>query len=215
MQYEHTTYNKLSDINAMRGTSASHMSELQSLGEVICEHGLEKVVGVTLVHRHYDVAPNERVVWNISDLEWTATPQCIADTLISPVTWKIEAAQPCASYAPLEFCPNNNQYLREIRAAEQVMAENSFLSRFMETALRLEVYDIFGLGVLSVRDELSVPGMIMYEESSKSKRTMTVRLVQKSTNNDIYGGITLWNFGTSSIDGVKSCWHGGSRHCCG
>lgn len=216
LPYDHATFHSLTDSNAMRGLADEHLDDLQALGELICEHDLEKTVGVTLAHRHHDLFGCERLVWKLIDMEWFASPAMMADTELVPLQWKVDvSAGSSPTWRPLEFCPRTDQYKPEIQAAALITASESFLEEFLTLVVELRVEEIFGMGLLQCREYFCQPGKVVFEESDLGNRMTKVRLVDNIYAENNTGGVTLWNFTSTGLHANKGCAQGNSRHCCG
>ncbi len=214
MQYCPSVYGGLTDSDSMRDLAARHISKLPELGEVICGYGLEDIVGVMLVHRHHDLSLNERLLWQMDEAEWVATPSTVSDRSICPLNWKI-GGQGIENIYPLEFCPKEEGYAPETDASSSVMSSAQFLRDFAEKVIKLGAQDVFGLGLLQARPTFQQLGMVMLERSDTKKRITKAWLVPEETVGSLSEGVTLWHFALGGVGASRSCAYGNSRHCCG
>ncbi len=216
MQYSSAVYSKLTSSDDMHGVAEAHIPELLALGQVICDHNLQKCIGVTLAHRHHNLSESERLVWSIMKLEWLAKPVQVPDRDLAPINWKVEGHEGSTSaWYSLEFCPRDKKYSPESEQALQVAESQKFLDEFRGLVINLKVQDIFGLGLLQSRRTFNRSGMTMFERSDLSKRITKAWLVPEQMVGDFSSGVTLWNFKTKGISTPRRCAYGNSRHCCG
>lgn len=213
--YDPSVYAKLGDSNDMRGVAAVNEFKLRALGDIICDHGLEEVVGISLAHKHHSMSAQERLLWTSTDSEWAACPTRVEDTNISPLNWKVGKVGNNYYWFPLEFCPKNARHALEVSRAEMVTGNELFAQELKSLVVELGVFDIFGLGLLQVQPVFTQPGMTMFEVSNLAQRTTTARLIPESNIDSLSGGVTLWHFTKKGFGGNRQCAHGNSRHCCG
>ena len=214
--YDHQAFDRLGDSNDMRGLADEHLDELLALGEIICKHGLERVVGVTLTHRHHDLDPCERFVWELVDDQWHGQPRVMNDEGLVPTNWKVDGTDNNATWRPLEFCPALAEYQPEIDAVRTILENEGFLEEFRKKAVELGVQDIFGIAILQCREAFLREGMTAFEQSDIANRTTTAWPIEETRAEDITGGVTLFHFTrTGELGASQACAHGNSRHCCG
>lgn len=216
-EYDHVAYDGLFDSNDMNGVAESRIDDLLTLGDIICKHNLEGIVGVTLLHRHHDLAHGERIVWRVGeDATWLATPEHYSDQALSAKNWIVCMGSGSTILRPTEFFPKTETYRKEILAAEIVMSHNGFLKEFADAAMSAGVERIFGLGLLHQRDELNIPGTTVFETSSIKNRTTKAVVIPVAESDTDIGGVTLWHFTKlKGMSGRHKCAHGNSGHCCG
>ena len=195
----------------------SRIDDLLTLGDIICKHDLEEVAGVTLVHRHHDLSPTERIVWRLrADKTWLATPEVRTDNELSAKNWIVSVGPEGPKLLPTEFIPNEADYQPEIAASEIILSQHDFLHEFSQFAVDNGIENILGLGILHQRSEFKLPDTTVFETSNINKRTTQAEVIPFTDSDTDLGGVTLWHF--TKLDGLHGkhrCAHGNSGHCCG
>ncbi|KAG5805816.1 hypothetical protein H9Q74_008153 [Fusarium xylarioides] len=92
--YDHRAVDAMTDVDV----AAQRLQELNGLDhmkscirDVFMKHGVDKVFGVGLLHRHYDVAPNEKII----ELGPVSSPWVVGDDevitggAVLPHTWRV------------------------------------------------------------------------------------------------------------------------------
>jgi hypothetical protein len=219
MNYSPEVFARLVDIEVARQAVPENEDKIASLGEVICQYGLADVVGVSLLHRHFDLRDNERLVTNYVGTGWSAEPEVVSDNEVKPFIWKLERNDMAGSWewVPIEFFRTSSLLADEETQSDTVSSSVDFLNAMAARVVELGVQDNFGISLLMDRDHKE--GFIYFEKNNREARTMNASLVPEM-GRDAPGGITLWNFKELARNGgeirfAKGCAHGNSRHCCG
>ena len=220
MNYDYRAFEGLRDIEAAKQFVPFNAEKIGLLGDVICRHGFADTVGVSLLHRHFSLGHNERLVTRFSIDGWKAEPKVLDAEKVRPFNWKLERDNISDEWylVPLEFFEVDPQVANEASQSDEVMNSHEFLSDIAKRIRELEVEDIFGISLLM--DRRATAHHIYFERNDSKNRTMIANLVPES---EIASpeGVTLWNFkeaarGVTSEGGfTKACAHGNSRHCCG
>ena len=189
-----------SDFNGMiHGKVASKIyleDQVQRLGAIIVEHGLEEAVGVWRVHKHFDLTDGERVVGRFTndsliDVKVESTSGENQDDCV-PTHYKFEAD---GSATPMQFMEkggNLGSILSEkINSAFSEKPE--FLPEFAALINALGVHDRLGLALrweFALKDQC--PGGVM-ENTMDGERTQTLFPLQLEEN--VWSGnTTMWTF---------------------
>jgi hypothetical protein len=217
--YDPRVFQRLNAFHLARDYLEDKRKSLTELGDLICRHGLHQRVGVSLLHKHFEITDNEFVVRefvrNVSYMK-----PCSIDQLSSPVPylWKAEISDRCASYYPLEFC----DYPLDLKAAarhdlEILDRSRAFLTAFANTLADLGLIEIFGLASLRARDGIALePGETLLETTDEERRILTLRPARASEVKALDTTQTLWIYTPSpwrvgAVIGGVSC----AVHCAG
>lgn len=215
-EYKHSAYQGLLSSNALIGVAESRIDDLLTLGDIICKYDLEQIVGVTLAHRHHDLAAAERIVWRLQGSTWQAMPETCPSSETTPKTWVVHLDSGNSILRPTEFYPKNSDYNPEIAAAEIVLANRGFLHEFVDAVANLSAEMVFGLGLLHMRDDFKRPKTTVFETSSIKNRTTQAVVISSNDSDSNLGGVTLWHFTKNGgPHGQGRCAHGSTQHCCG
>lgn len=71
-------------------TAKEKTSEVKAIGEIINSHGLIEIFGCFLLHRHYDLEPNEKIVRYMSEFGCLSTPTKNAPPDAVPISWCVD-----------------------------------------------------------------------------------------------------------------------------
>src|SRR5262245_36910574 len=123
---------------------------LTELGATICAHQLHELIGVSLLHRHFDLQPNERLV-----REWRGSSFCTEPQTwdrrehLTPYLWKLEAD--CSTrwkWYPLEFVSESGAGRHVDAQGRLLMRHRQFLSAFSRSLVEMSATDTFGIAIL-------------------------------------------------------------------
>jgi len=206
----------LKDSNALWGLSEIHKDELCKLGEVICEHNLESLVGVSLVHRHHTLTEEERIVWELTGDVWCAKSRYFNELKLTPINWGVGNVNGFDKLFPLEYCVQDERHSSESLISKEIMSNTKFIEDFVNLSVKLKVDNLFGLALLQTKKHFNRLGFTVFEQSDISRRITKAKAVPENEVNMISDGVTLWNF-MKKHDGkaVRGCAYGNTQHCCG
>ncbi|HTF54759.1 MAG TPA: hypothetical protein VK735_45575 [Pseudonocardia sp.] len=225
--YDVGVFQGLNDFPVARAYLGHSRDYVTELGDVICNYGLHDVVGVTLLHRHFEIAEEEMVVREFVDNVSYMTPWNV-DALprVLPYLWKAQVDGGRATYFPLEFCayPPDNQVEVE-RDLDRLTGSTAFLAAFAATLDDLGLREIFGLAHLRSRDGLVLgDDETLLETTDEERRILTLRPARAREVQGLDTTQTLWvyrpararmgaviNAGSGGVHCAAHCW----VHCTG
>ncbi|KAL9049616.1 MAG: hypothetical protein Q9162_007132 [Coniocarpon cinnabarinum] len=152
-----------------------------SLKHLILKHNLEAKFGITLLHRHYDIEPHERVVqhgpvmwpWDIGTTQNQVTVALNGNGYVKPRAWR---------FAGLDNVPFEYEYTAVDKDHELTDAELDFLGEFAKEIHRLGLQDLLGIRDVQNLDkkhtlELTVNRCnVMVDPADKPRDSMTQTL---------------------------------------
>ena len=102
--YSVQNFNSIVHFDNVRERSDWLHENASIFGSVICKHGLHDVFGVGLVHKHFDLNPEEYLVRNYTTTRFSVSLGSISssDKLI-PYMWRFDDQEYPAKLIPLEF----------------------------------------------------------------------------------------------------------------
>jgi hypothetical protein len=217
--YDARVFQRLNEFHLARDYLEDKRKSLAELGDVICRHGLHQRVGVSLLHKHFEISDNEFVVRefvrNVSYIKpWNI------DQLSSPVPylWKAQISNGRALYYPLEFCEYSQYLQADARHDLEILnGSRDFLTAFANTLADLGLIEIFGLASLRSRDGIVLePGETLLETTDEERRTLTLRPARTSEVKALDTTQTLWIYvprpsRVGAVIGGANC----SVHCAG
>jgi hypothetical protein len=193
--YDAGVFQRLNEFHVARDCLEENQESLAELGDLICLHGLYDRVGVSLLHKHFEIADNELVVREfVGDVSYMKPWKL--DQLSSPVPylWKAEISGRRAMYYPLEFCDYPDHLQAEARHDVEVLKGSpAFLTAFANKLADLGLIEIFGLASLRSRDGLTLEqGETLLETTDEERRILTLRPAQTSEVERLDTTQTLW-----------------------
>ncbi len=211
--YDSSVFDRLSGPSQALATLTARPGGLEAAGTVIVKHGLQDVAGIALLHRHFDLAPGERVVRTVEADHALLGVACVggggdkdeddghshshggddrAVGALVPYTWSF--AQSCDRLAvPLEFTDPVRHPLAA-RQADQIEANTAFLLAMRETLVSYGIADVVGVSSLHLLELLPLaPGMILRESPcSDAPRQERLDVVSKAADRRLKVVPTLW-----------------------
>jgi hypothetical protein len=193
--YDVGVFQALNDFPIARDRLAADPESVLTLGDVICHYGLHDVVGVTLLHKHFEIADDELVVREFVDNVSYMTA-CDVDRLpaLRPYLWKAEVDDDGAAWFPLEFCayPDDVRGIAEDEL-DLLAGSTAFLAEFAARLAALDLTEIFGLAHLRSRDGLVLAdGETLLETTDEENRILTLRPAQPVEVEGLDTTQTLW-----------------------
>jgi hypothetical protein len=167
--------------------------KIEDLGDVICRHGLESQVGISLLHKHFEMSHDEWLVEKFVGKTSYAVPvNRSEDTFVLPYMWKVgkDPGSDLWGWYPLEFfeCPKDN-------LVEAIVRNESFFADMATALSNLEVTSMFGVSVLHRDSMKPEKGEILLERSNDRERKLNFLAVPiKELHPQIEITQTLWVF---------------------
>lgn len=215
--YDSDVFDSLSDFFVARDDLENMRTQIALLGQLICDHGLHDIVGVSLLHKHFEIHPTERIVRSFKDAKCAImTPKIKDEAELFPYVWRFSAGNKGCGFYPLEFCEYFDYRKRRIARAHLIHLQQStaFLSKFAEVLVNNNLDQIFGLSGLHARVQFDLQrGYTLLELTNERDRILTL---EKKTQQDVQAlegtTQTLWCFTRSQeqVD-TTSC----ASHCYG
>ncbi|MHA6795533.1 hypothetical protein ACVGVM_18745 [Pseudonocardia bannensis] len=193
--YDVGVFQRLNNFQIAKGHLDGDRDYVTELGDVICHHGMHEVVGVTLLHKHFEIADDELVVREFVDNVSYMKPWNV-DTLprLLPYLWKAEVTDERADYFPLEFCAYPPEIRPEAeRDLQRLRGSSAFLAAFAAKLDELGLREVFGLAHLRSRDGLVLAeGETLLETTDEERRILTLRPARAAEVEGLDTTQTLW-----------------------
>jgi hypothetical protein len=99
IQQERLDWNSLKDINGISGNLPADDLVLSEIAKVICDAGAQERFGITLLHKHFDVAASEVAVESVFPQEKMSyvsvfNRESLPEGEIFPTVWRFKKARP-------------------------------------------------------------------------------------------------------------------------
>jgi hypothetical protein len=198
------------------------LHHVDAIGRIICGHGLNTLLGVSLLHKHFDLRDDEELVGGIQRGHWCSQPASVSPSTLVPMSWKLQYNEDIApGWRAIEYFTPTADLVRKVEAADYVSRDSAFWADVSEYIASNSLQDTFGVALLDHTTMPLQPGFIWFEVSSESARRMVLCQVMQESTRAFSPGATVWDFsiglpGSSAITTTaKVCHRGNSRCCCG
>ncbi|KAF5560470.1 hypothetical protein FPHYL_6613 [Fusarium phyllophilum] len=188
--YDHHAVDAMTDVDV----AAQRLQELNGLDhmkscirDVSMKHGVDKVFGVGLLHRHYDVAPNEKII----ELGPVSSPWVVGDDevitggAVLPHTWRVFNGE--LKPTEFKFVPQ-----RELSNVDRPVFPAAFVKEL--------------IGVLQETGLDDVLGVSLYEAGDPDNETMEVTYGRSSIVIPSTGLIGSKVIGPQGFDAFQAAW---------
>ncbi|KAM0226809.1 hypothetical protein ACHAP5_012309 [Fusarium lateritium] len=188
--YDHHAVDAMTDVDV----AAQRLQELNGLNhmkscirDIFMKHGVDKVFGVGLLHRHYDVAPNEKIV----ELGPVSSPWVVGDDevitggAVLPHTWRVFDGE--LKPTEFKFVPQ-----RDVSNTDQPVFPAAFVKEL--------------IGVLQETGLDEVLGVSLYEAGDPDNETMEVTYGRSSIVIPSTGLIGTKVIGPQGFEAFQAAW---------
>lgn len=207
--YKPEVFDGLEDFFTVRDRLELVKHNLKELGAVIRSYGLQKQVGICLLHKHFNLSAEERLVEEFEGNNSYIKPTTEYSDAI-PYMWKVEQNQVSGEWVwfPLEFVRNTEQVAAAVERSEAVVNNQEFLSAIAAKLSELGMTNMFGISILH-RDAIKIAeGEILVENTDDEGRVLTFSSVPRPEVDPTTLTQTLWQFPTvKGVDVAGFCGH--------
>lgn len=190
LEYNPKHYNTLPPVlqAGRNAESSGAINALESvIGNVFVKHGVDKELGIILLHNHFDLSPTEILVqFGNSAVPWQTTRNPDLTNVV-PAAWRFVEE----GLVPYEFTYSNPDGPRPTPALT-VEKHGAFLAELLAMLKEHKLTDVLGIVVLEDKDINSPP--LVEIESGRSTIAVDVDVnPQPETDAWIH---VVWQFGT-------------------
>ena len=189
--YSPTTFNGLPSLSYARLNLARHGKLVSTLLDVIHGHELQDVVGIALLHRHFELGSDEAIVERLRPSLGDSISRIESTTQVSvPHTFQCVDGQ----WSPIEFVAEGTAEAAATgHALEQVRRKPGFLRSLRDVLVANGAQNSFGISLLHGRERLlGDAGHILVERTDKAQRASIVASEQLSAIAALDVTETLW-----------------------
>lgn len=192
-------FNSLPTFTQAQRNLEAHQDKLEAVGAVLHAHGLSHEIGIALLHRHFDLAPDEILVEKVYPLRTQSVgrprPQD-GHGKVLPHLFRavINDNDGACVWFPVEFCDAEND---DGTLAERYtrFAENGPLLNEIAQVLKAEgAINALGLSLFHGREEIPCASDEVLTESTDEVRRTLVMRPAKQTAIGVNSTPTLWRF---------------------
>lgn len=209
--YSSLAFANLHEFDIAKKLMQGKEEDITNLGEIIKKHDMGKIVGVSLLHKHFNLFEDEKLVRKYQSKKFKIAPE-FGNEKITPYAFafaKTKKDQQVTLY-PVEFI--------ELMESTEVYKENlnklnekhDFSREFKNYLLERNIQEIFGISFLPYHlIKLNNDEMLLetHDDASTDERALKIEPVQSSSGNVGVTTKTLWDL--ESGQGNMNCKH----HC--
>ncbi|WP_293338838.1 glycerol-3-phosphate ABC transporter substrate-binding protein [Microcoleus sp. CAWBG58] len=193
--YKPDVFDSLDHFFTARDLLEQAQDNMTELGAIIRSHGLQKQVGICLLHKHFDLSDNERLVEEFDGNNAYVKPTADYGDAI-PYMWKVEQNQASGElvWFPLEFVRVTEAVSAAVERSAAVVNNSEFLHEIAGKLSELGMTGMFGISILH-RDAIKVAeGEILVESTDDEARVLTLSSVPRQNVDRTTLTQTLWQF---------------------
>jgi len=206
--YAPELFESLPTFNQAKQNLSIHQSKLEKFGRVLHAYNLSDQLGLALLHRHFDLSPDERLVEKIDVArgESVGTPRRTdASCAILPHLFRaaINENDGTSVWFPLEFADITDDDGTMTRRYAEFAGNTEFLNEFAKVLHEEEATDVIGLAIFHGREDISCKtDEVLNESTDEIHRTLIMR-PSKAAEIGVTSTPTLWRFDGNKI--LMSC----------
>lgn len=123
---------------------------IEELLELITNHGMSNEVGITLLHKHFPLFEDERLIRRPLKDRVEVKPERLPTGELLPYMWTLGKADSRQSYGlyPLEFIAAGKHAPAMMKSVAALYQNQPFLFQFLEKLVELNLERVFGLSLL-------------------------------------------------------------------
>ncbi len=176
--YDPSFFLSLPDFRTARHSLDRTRGHIKELGKIICRYGLQEHIGVSLLHKHFTISPDEQLIKHFVGNSAYVRPyqQSINDNVV-PYLWKFDHNQTTGmqSFYPLEFVDTAQRASRGRADAQKFVSSEMFLAEISAKLCALNLEDVFGLCTLHGNGEIILGDEeILLETTDHLNRVLTL-----------------------------------------
>lgn len=143
------------------------------LAEIICKHGLQEAVGVSMTHRHFDIRADERLVETFHDNKAYIKPvEASSEIGLTPFTWRLaQSSEGEWNWYPFEFVQTSVAAPSTIQKERILREHTAFLQEFTATVVEYGMQDVLGISLVH-REVVVGPNQTIVESLDSDTRTL-------------------------------------------
>ena len=204
-KYDSRVFSNLLDFHIVEKLFNGKDFLVEELGSVIIEHNMEKVVGVSLLHKHFELNINEKLVRCFLNNKMKISPKVSFFIEAIPYMWAFSKN----GLFPIEFLEESNATSKFSIDVNELYRNRVFLQDFRQKLEKLGLEGIFGLSLIPHSLFSFEEDEVLIETDNISQRVLTISVCKNKDLKKMKSVRTLWTFGkdTKGLDCVVHCIH--------
>lgn len=190
--WEPLNYSNMHDFETAKRLGEASVDHVQALGEIIKDHHMNKVVCVSLLHKHFNLYPDERLLRTMHENEMIIAPDSTQQA--EPFVWCFAKKSASTPYrlSPVEFLSSAcSVHFEEDR--RQLAEADAFLQSYLHELLCRGLTNIFGLSLNARRLFKLRAHDSLIENDTPHRRRLTLSVTDPSSILNEYTQ-TNWSF---------------------
>jgi hypothetical protein len=219
-QYQSNIYSNLLDFHIAEEISKEKKQYLPNLGKIICEHNLENQIGICLLHKHFNLTPNEMLVRTFTDNSFEIEPKSNFSSRSLPYMWAFSETKTENKNAlyPIEFIEKNSVTNSFESTISEFHVKEDFLHSIKNYLTDLKLTNIFGISLIPHGLFELNKNETLIENDVEGERKLRISVVPSKSIEKAKTAQTLWIFNqygesTKKIDCTVHCGLHCSIHC--
>lgn len=224
--YSSSVYQNLPTFREAQKQLELHRNKIDVMGDVICQHDMHQEIGITLLHKHFDLECNEILVRKFQNNSFSIYPQKTNQEEVIPYMWIFKQENAKWSIYPTEFITFSDKTLPLQEISRKVEQNVSMLQDIANVLCHYSIDTTFGISLMPYRLFNLGADECLMETEDKQERSLLVSTVPTLSLNEDETTQTLWFFtknkvpntliinGTICISHCSShCKHTCNKHC--
>ncbi len=204
LEFRTEHYNALSPFDDAQRQAGRFQPVVDEVGRLIIEHGIDDLIGVALLHKHFDLRQDERIVWGESATQdREGVPRVVSNAELVPCVWQWSGDD--HRLRPLEY-EDPSIAPEAADAAAALVTKPEFVEQVGATLQRGDAARWIGLARLPAASTHSV----QREENDSTLRQSTRTWVPHTELEVHEDTVTLWSFGAKDTVAAMVC--GACKH---
>ena len=202
-QFSPHVFANLPEFETSKAQLAKNETAIELLGEVIQAYNLGSKVGVSLLHKHFNLYEDELLVRNFERNTFQIKAESGVEDKSLPYMWtfsKLRSRDDLSVY-PVEFIGKTDKTAQFVDISDLVMGNEAFLEDFSKQLKELNVENIFGLSLIPHGLFDIPPKHTLFERDDIPNRRLIISVEPLSKIESIKTTRTLFLFPT--VDSPK------------
>lgn len=197
--YSALVYSNLPDFELAKQFSEKRLVEVRPLLDVIRKHGMQQLVGVSLLHRHFAMYEDEILIRRFSENSFAIAPARASEVIAIPYVWAYskKASSTAFELFPVEFIEQSEHTHKYAEQAEKVASFEEFLRDYFAVLRDRGTARFLGLALLPKHVFKLEGDVALIEDDAPSGRLLNVNVRPKSDLESAPTTQTLWAAGPS------------------
>jgi hypothetical protein len=172
--YSSAEFDNLHKFHDAKAVLAEYRKDIGKIGNVIFRHGFHEFIGANLLHKHFHLRPDERLLRRYSFNSAEMRPDNLTTDIV-PYLWKLKETDGAYSLVPLEFI-QRGLVGDDVEAVAQILIySREFIFDIGSTLHNLNLLDGFGLVILNSGVIRLEDGEILLERTDHQNRILTLK----------------------------------------